>query len=87
LPIETGILKGVHNLPHTFGRRLRGAGVALETRKALLGHAHRDITTHYSAAELQELIDTLEKVIDRGISQTPTMTVVKLSNCQKIVGK
>jgi len=87
LPIETGILKGVHNLRHTFGRRLRGAGVALETRKALLGHAHGDITTHYSAAELQELMDAVEKVVDRGIAQTPTMTVVKLSNCRKIVGK
>jgi integrase len=45
LPLEAGILKGVHNLRHTFGRRLRGAGVPLETRKALLGHANGDITT------------------------------------------
>ena len=56
LPLEAGILKGVHNLRHTFGRRLRGAGVPLETRKALLGHANGDITTHYSAAELGELL-------------------------------
>lgn len=46
LPTQSGILKGVHNLRHTFGRRLRSAGVRLETRKALLGHAHGDITTH-----------------------------------------
>ncbi len=57
LPTEDGILKGVHNLRHTFGRRLRGAGVSLETRKALLGHANGDITTHYSAPELSELLD------------------------------
>jgi integrase len=38
LPTEKGILKGVHNLPHAFGKRLRGAGVPFETRKALLGH-------------------------------------------------
>ena len=86
LPIETGILKGVHNLRHTFGRRLRGAGVALETRKALLGHAHGDITTHYSAAELQGLIAAVEKIVDRGFAQTPTMTVVKRFQ-EKIVGK
>lgn len=45
LPTEKGILKGVHNLRRTFGRRLRGVGVPLETRKALLSHANGDITT------------------------------------------
>ena len=34
--------------------------------KALLGHASGDITTHYSAAELSELMDAAEKVTDRG---------------------
>ena len=68
LPTEPGILKGVHNLRHTCGRRLRGAGIFLETRKAILGHASGDITTHYSAAELSELIDAAEKITDRGIA-------------------
>ena len=77
LPIEKGILKGVHNLRHTFGRRLRAAGVSKETRKALLGHADGDITTHYSAAELQELLVAVDKILDRGIAQTPTLTIVK----------
>jgi hypothetical protein len=76
LPTETGILKGAHNLRQPFGRRLRGAGVPLETRKALLGHSNWDITTHYSAAELRELLDAAEKIADRGIAQTPTLTVV-----------
>ena len=76
LPTEPGILKGVHNLRHTFGRRLRAAGVSLETRKALLGHASGDITTHYSAAELHELLSAVQKIVDRGIAQTPTLTVV-----------
>ncbi len=76
LPVAPGVLKGVHNLRHTYGRRLRGAGVPLETRKALLGHASGDITTHYSAAELRELLDAAEKVLDRGIAQTPTLTVI-----------
>jgi len=47
----------VHDLKHTFGRRLRAAGVPVETHKVLLGHRNGDITTHYSAPELQELID------------------------------
>ena len=77
LPTEAGILKGVHNLRHTFGRRLRGAGVPIETRKALLGHANGDITTHYSAAELGELLAAAEKIVDRGVAQSPTLTVVR----------
>jgi integrase len=85
LPTEQGILKGVHNLRHSFGRRLRGAGIPLETRKALLGHAHGDITTHYSAAELSELLEAVEKIVDRGIAQTPTLTVVQRS--KEVVGK
>ena len=76
LPTRTGILKGVHNWRHTFGRRLRAAGVPLETRKILLGHANGDITTHYSAAGLQELISAVEKITDRKIAQAPTMSLV-----------
>lgn len=52
----------VHDLKHTFGRRLRAAGVSLETRKVLLGHKNGDITTHYSAPEIQELIDAANRV-------------------------
>ena len=77
LPMEAGVLKGVHNLRHTFGRRLRGAGVPLETRKALLGHANGDITAHYSAAELKELLDAAGKIVDRGVAETPTLSLVR----------
>lgn len=52
----------VHDLKHTFGRRLRAAGVGEETRKVLLGHTNRSITTHYSGAELQELLDAANKI-------------------------
>jgi len=78
-------MKGVHNLRNSFGRRLRGAGIPLETRKALLGHAVGDSTTHYSAAELSELFEAVEKIVDRGIAQTPNMTVIQHS--KEVVGK
>ena len=52
----------VHDLKHTFGRRLRAAGVPLETRKALLGHKSGDITTHYSAPEMAELVEAANRV-------------------------
>jgi integrase len=53
----------VHDLKHTFGRRLRTAGVPLETRKVLLGHKTGDITSHYSAPELSELIRAANAVL------------------------
>ncbi len=86
LPTEKGILKGVHNLRHAFGRRLRSAGIPLETRKALLGHANGDITTHYSAAELQELIDATEAIVNRNGQETPNLMLIG-RNIDKSVGK
>ncbi len=52
----------VHDLKHTFGRRLRAAGVSFEDRQDLLGHRSGRITTHYSAAELARLIEAAERV-------------------------
>ncbi|MDM3872359.1 tyrosine-type recombinase/integrase [Porticoccus sp. W117] len=84
LPTGKNVLKGIHNLRHTFGRRLRAAGVPLETRKALLGHANGDITTHYSAAELHELVVAVEKISCRDIAQMPVLSLV--ANGTKIGG-
>jgi len=67
----------VHDLKHTFGRRLRSAGVALETRKVLLGHKNGDITTHYSAPEVRELIDAANMICEADIRKTHTLTVLK----------
>ncbi len=62
LPEGKGILSGPHNLRHTFARRLRLAGVPLETRKALMHHIDGDITVHYSPAEVGELLKAVEKL-------------------------
>lgn len=51
----------IHDLKHTFGRRLRAAGVSFEDRQDLLGHKSGRITTHYSAAELGSLIEAANK--------------------------
>jgi hypothetical protein len=67
----------VHNLRHTFGRRLRSAGVPLETRKTLLGHANGDITTHYSAAEIEELRQAVQRIVNPRVVQAPTLMIVR----------
>ena len=66
----------VHDLKHTFGRRLRAAGVRLETRKVLLGHKNGDITTYYSAPEIAELLDAAERVCES--RKTPEPRLVEM---------
>ncbi len=58
----------------------------METRKALLGHANDDITTHYSAAEVEELINAAEAIVDRGRTETPNLMLIRQRE-EKIVGK
>lgn len=64
----------VHDLKHTFGRRLRAAGVSFEDRQDLLGHRSGRITTHYSQAELSNLIAAAEKVCGDEKSRNPPAT-------------
>ena len=66
----------VHDLKHTFGRRLRAAGVSFEDRQDLLGHKSGRITTHYSAAELGRLIEAAERVCENK-SGHPELVVLR----------
>jgi integrase len=66
----------VHDLKHTFGRRLRAAGVTEEDRKALLGHKNGSITSHYSTAELGQLIDAANKASTTD-SRGPALTILR----------
>jgi integrase len=65
----------IHDLKHTFGRRLRAAGVAEEDRKALLGHKNSSITSHYSGAELEHLIEAAN-MVSATDSRGPVLTIL-----------
>ncbi len=67
----------VHDLKHTFGRRLRAAGVGFEDRQDLLGHKSDRITTHYSAPELESLIAAANKVCPDERHKTDTMVILR----------
>ena len=69
----------VHDLKHTFGRRLRAVGVSFEDRQDLLGHRSGRITTHYSAAELSRLLKAANKVCDRKGKQ-PELVILRRLN-------
>jgi integrase len=71
----------VHDLKHTFGRRLRSAGVSFEDRQDLLGHRSGRITTHYSAPELSRLIDAANLACDRGEEQPGLVVLRRVSAC------
>ena len=64
----------VRDLKHTFGRRLRAAGVSFEDRQDLLGHRSGRITTHYSQAELTNLIEAADKICDTESRKSPATT-------------
>lgn len=75
----------VHDLKHTFGRRLRAAGVSFEDRQDLLGHKSGRITTHYSAAEIGNLITAANKVCDTVQDfNSPTLTLLRCKNAGMI---
>ena len=67
----------VHDLKHTFGHRLRAAGVGFEDRKLLLGHKSDHVTTHYSAPEIGALIAASERVCELGSRKSHALTIVR----------
>jgi integrase len=67
----------VHDLKHTYGHRLRVAGVSFEDRRLLLGHKAQHVTTHYSAPEIGALIAASEKVCELESRASPAISVVR----------
>ena len=76
IAVKKGALKGVrvHDLRHTFGMRLRAAGVSFEDRQDLLGHHAGRITTQYSKVEISRLIDCVNLLCE---SRKPELTLIR----------
>ncbi|MEO8402611.1 MAG: site-specific integrase [Gammaproteobacteria bacterium] len=72
----------VHDLKHTFGRRLRAAGVSFEDRQDLLGHKSGRITTHYSAAELSNLLAAANKACSG--KDGPVLTLLRRTETVRV---
>jgi len=67
----------VHDLKHTFGRRLRSMGVSFEDRQDLLGHKSDRMTTHYSVPELDNLIMAANKACSQEGTALDVFTVLR----------
>ena len=69
----------IHDLRHTFGCRLRAAGVSAEDREALLGHANRSMAGHYASADIGRLLKLANLVLKR----EGTCTVLRVANAPR----
>lgn len=67
----------VHDLKHTFGRRPRASGVSFGDRQDSLGHKSARITTHYSAAEISNLIEAANKVCQTASRKSPAIVLLR----------
>jgi integrase len=65
----------VHDLKHTFGFRVRTAGVSFEDRQDLLGHKNQRITDHYSSPDIERLLESAEKVVN--MRREPALRLVR----------
>ena len=74
----------VHDLKHTFGHRLRAAGVSFEDRQSLLGHKAAHVTAHYSAADISNLIAASEKVCDFASRKSPALSIVRSGGASQV---
>lgn len=54
----------IHDLRHTVGMRLREAGVREETIADILWHTRQGMTAHYSVAQIDELVEALNRITD-----------------------
>lgn len=76
---EESNLEGVrvHDLKHTYGRRLRAVGIQLEDRQDLLGHKSAKITSHYSSAQVENLIIASNKIVNTEVKQPQEMFMIR----------
>jgi len=64
----------VHDLRHTFGKRIRALGIEEMDRKDLMGHKNGDVSRLYCAPEIERLCAEVEKLVRVGVD--PVLKVV-----------
>ena len=55
----------IHDLRHTFVCRIRAAGVSMEDREVLLGHANHSMAGHYASADVGRLLMQANLILNR----------------------
>jgi integrase len=78
--LRAGMDVRAHDLRHTYAKRLRAAGVRHEDIQDLLGHKNRNITAHYSRAEIGNLIEAANLVCERD-GKRPELALIRKGQC------
>ncbi len=73
----------IHDLRHTFGCRLRAAGVPVEDREVLLGHANHSMAGHYASADVGRVLKQANLVLNR----EETRTALRIANADALLIK
>ena len=60
--IPSIMMTNIHALKHTYGARLKAAGISKDDRRDLLGHKNGDVTDLYYAKELTRMLENTNKV-------------------------
>ncbi len=74
---SSGLSVRVHDLKHTFGRRLCAAEIPFNIMKVLLGHTIGDITASYVGKDIKVLVKAANKVCGSQSGKNPALTVIK----------
>lgn len=73
----------IHDLRHTVGMRLREAGVREETISDVLWHTRRGMTAHYSVAQIEELLEAMERITDERSRVNRSLDMIRRERGQK----
>jgi hypothetical protein len=65
--------------------RRRAAGVPFEDRQSLLGHKAAHLTTHYSAADIGNLVSYAEKACDLVSRKSPALSIVRSARASQVI--
>lgn len=74
----------IHDLRHTVGMRLREAGVREETIADILWHTRPGMTAHYSVAQIEELVEALNRITDERSRVNRSLEMIRR---ERLVGK
>ena len=76
----------VHDLRHTVGMRLREVNIRENTIADLLWHLHATMTGHYSVAQIDELVTSLDQIADESGRVNKTLQMLQLEAKKQAIG-
>ena len=69
------------------GRMYTGTRMQFEDRQTVLGHKAAHVTTHYSAADIENLISFAEKVCELFSRKSPALSIVRSAGAAQVTDK